>query len=270
VIQVGAGVRIVVSSVLAAAVSIGVAQAADVAPSAVIYQPMPRPTFFSWDGFYVGGFIGGAWHGAVNVGEGVSQTGLGCYNVTCAPYNYDLKSSFLGGGTIGFNWQAGSFVFGLEGELGFLDLKGSAVDPNSAPFASDTTNTAKIGPWYSLATMRFGFAWDRVLFYMKGGGAFLHLDTSAVDNCVTGACGAAVINATGGKTVATWTLGGGIEWAFARHWTVKAEYMYLGVDETVTACGVAGGAVAAAGSTFCWSHQFEGLHTGKVGFNFKF
>ena len=266
----GAGVRIIVSSVLAAAVSIGAAQAADVAPSPVIYQPRPGPVFYNWNGFYVGGFIGGAWHGGVKVGEGVSQSGLGCYNVTCAPYSYDLKSSFIGGGTLGFNWQYSSFVYGLEGEVGFLNLKGSAVDPNSVPVASDTTNTAKIGPWYALATMRFGFAWDQVLFYMKGGGAFVHLDSTANDSCTTGGCGANFIAASGGKTVATWTLGGGIEWAFSRHWTVKAEYMYLGVDETVTACGVAGGAAPAAGTAFCWSHHFNGLQTGKVGFNFKF
>jgi hypothetical protein len=73
-------VRIVVSSVLAAAVSIGAAQAADVARSPVIYQPMPGPVFYNWNGFYVGGFIGGM--AASTLGKAFPRVG---WAVTTSP-----------------------------------------------------------------------------------------------------------------------------------------------------------------------------------------
>ena len=88
----------------------------------------------------------------------------------------DLGSSFIGGGTLGCNWQpVGSpFVLGLEGEFGYLKLRGEAFDPNTLAGTQttlDALGSAKVGNWYGMVTGRLGYAFDRVLLYVKGGAA---------------------------------------------------------------------------------------------------
>ena len=70
----------------------------------------------------------------------------------------------------------------------------------------------------------------------------------------------------------TWTVGGGIEWAFGNNWTLKGEYMFIGLDDTFTSCNVAtaqNGAIV-AGGPFCFNHDFGGIHTAKIGLNYRF
>ena len=102
---------------------VGAASAADLRPLPA--QPLVVPVF-NWTGCYLGGYVGGAW-GAENVrvldvNGAISPSGA---------WSYDTKSSFLGGGTLGCNWQpiGSPFVLGIEGELGYLRLTGSAIDP---------------------------------------------------------------------------------------------------------------------------------------------
>jgi hypothetical protein len=85
------------------------------------------PPPFSWTGFYIGGFAGGAWAGSVTAtelapGPGVSSFFNGIGNQS----SFDLGSRFMGGLDFGYNYQAGVVVAGLEAEGGFLRLKGSA------------------------------------------------------------------------------------------------------------------------------------------------
>ena len=91
----------------------------------------------------------------------------------------DSKSSFIGGGTFGCNFQPiGPVVLGIEGEAGFMKLEGSAVDPRTS---SDVLGSAKIGDWYAMITPRLGYAWDRTLLYVKAGVAFVPVQASVVD-----------------------------------------------------------------------------------------
>ena len=70
----------------------------------------------------------------------------------------------------------------------------------------------------------------------------------------------------------TWTIGGGLEWAFAANWSVKAEYRFIGLDDTRTSCGVATVAseAAVAGGPFCFNQHFDGINTAKIGLNYRF
>jgi outer membrane immunogenic protein len=78
-----------------------------------------------------------------------------------------------------------------------------------------------------------------------------------------------LLNATSkNSTRAFYVAGGGIEWAWTGNWTMKAEYLFLGLNETYAACGPGGG--TAAGSTFCSNRSLDGVHTGKFGLNYKF
>ena len=101
---------------------------------------------------------------------GIISANSGLYDV----WNYDLKSSFLGGGTLGCNWQpiGSPFVIGAEGEIGYLRLTASALDFPLDPFQS-INSSVRIGDWYGMVTGRLGYAWDRALVYVKGGVAFV-------------------------------------------------------------------------------------------------
>ena len=88
-----------------------------------------------------------------------------------------------------------------------------------------------------------------------------------VDACSAAPCGPGLLSATSSDTRAFWVAGGGIEWAWTGNWTLKMEYLYLGLKEAYAVCGAGGG--AAAGSTFCSNHALDGVHTTKLGLNYK-
>jgi outer membrane immunogenic protein len=187
-----------------------IAFAADMPIKAPIYKA-PRsvaPTDI-WSGFYFGGHLGGGW-----VRNQFSDP-LGGFT-TPGAFASGRGSGFLGGPQIGANWQTGNYVFGIQGDVAFTNLKTSVVAPLSATSTMDTrTNTI------ATVTGRVGYAWDMLLFYVKGGGAWAH-NKYAVADPVLG------INATGNATQSGYVVGGGWEWAFAPNWSVFLEYDYLG------------------------------------------
>lgn len=132
---------------LAAVAVIGfasVASAADMPTKAPMVAPAP---IYNWSGFYIGGFAGLATAGNATTSDpclvGSPCVLTGTYNGV-PPLDYSLGTSFIGGGTIGWNWQSpGSrFVFGFENEIGYLHLRGSAV-MNAPPSAMATRPRAR-------------------------------------------------------------------------------------------------------------------------------
>lgn len=257
----------------------GIASAADM-PLKALKAP-PPVVAYNWTGCYVGGYIGGATADRNMRAVDPQSTGgtfpVGTYyNAPTANaangglYDYGLGSSVIGGGTLGCNWQAPSrWVVGVEAEGGYIHLTGSTIVPYSVPTqGSDSVDSSKFGDWYVALTGRAGYAWDRVLVYAKGGVGFANLKSSFIDACNTGACGGGLVNATGSANQAFWVAGGGVEYAFNANWSVKGEYLFLGINNTYSVCGA--GAATAAGSTFCGNHNLDGVHTGKIGLNYHF
>lgn len=235
------------------------AMAADLPMKAPVVAPMMAPGF-SWSGCYLGGYVGGAW-----ANKDVTAFDRDGYNRAGDAWGYKLDSSIIGGGTLGCNYQMGQFVLGLEGEGGYMSLRGSALDPLSPFLPLDTVSSTTIGDWYAMATGRAGFAWDRALLYVKGGAAFVNTKVSVIDSIMT--VGGNTITATNADRVrAAWTVGGGIEYALGGNWTVKGEYMFIGLNHSETACGNA----TVGGGRFCWNHDVPGVHTAKIGFNYLF
>lgn len=214
--------------------------------------PVIAPVF-NWSGCYLGGYVGGAFQDRdVTIYDRNGLLFTGAPNTEFARMGYKTDSSFLGGGTLGCNYQGfGSpWVIGLEGEVGYLSLKGSIFSNNTfTNFAS-----TKAGDLYALVAGRLGYSWDRALFYVKGGAAFIDVESSAY---VTAA--PATLYTTK-QNKATWTIGAGLEWAFTPNWSVKAEYMYLGLDYWQD-YGVA---------PRLFSQYEPGIHTAKVGLNYRF
>jgi outer membrane immunogenic protein len=249
---------------------------------------------FNWTGFYVGGFVGGAWSDNVTTHDPRSALlpydcptpGAPFFGAVCGA-TYKLDSSFIGGGTIGYNWQAAGspWVFGIEGEAGYISLTGAGVDNFTAglpcsltgpftlpPSRCNTFFTTKVGDWYGAVTGRVGYAWDRVLVYGKGGVAFAEVETTTSDTCSVAPCGAGLLQGRGSDTLVGWAAGAGLEFALDRYWSIKGEYLYLGFDSNVTACGIQSNPAVPAsfGQQFCAPTEINGVHTGKFGVNYRF
>jgi outer membrane immunogenic protein len=246
----------------------------------------------SWTGCYLGGYVGGAWEGGDASFGDLGNAAFAAYagGIT-APrregqhsWYADLDTSVPAGGTVGCNWQpvGTALVLGIEGEMGYMKLEGSSFDPlisSVLPVAAvrgtqDVLGRAKIGDWYGMVTGRLGYAWGPALIYIKGGAAFLPTSASILDQCNFGGCGNWLISTSGSQTRTTATLGGGVEWAFNYNWSIKAEYMFIGfaVHDTLTTCGVASTPAGAPvpGGQFCFSNEFAGVHTAKIGLNYRF
>ena len=235
--------------------------AADLPARIPTKAPVAYAPVYNWSGCYLGGYVGGGW--AQNSATARDRDG---YNAVGDTWAYNLNSSFIGGGTLGCNYQTGQFVFGLEGEGGYMKLTGSALDPLSPFLPLDTTSSTTVGNWYALATGRAGIAWDRTLFYVKGGAAFVNVSSSVVDPILQPVVGNTITATSGNNTKVTWTIGGGIEYALSDAWSLKGEYMYIGLNTTDLACGTA----AVGGGRFCWQETTPGIHTAKFGINYHF
>ena len=184
------------------------------------------------------------------------------------------NGNVIGGGTLGCSHQAvgSSFLFGAEAEAGVMRLHAYAVDPYSVPplnvpnpnYLADNTF---VGDWYGAVAARAGWAYQRALFYGKVGAGITDVKSSIVTPCDLGPCGPVPgrLNATFSATRVFWVGGGGIEWAWTGNWTVKMEYLYLGLNETDAVCGPS----TPSGLNYCSSHTLRGIHSTKLGLNYK-
>ena len=125
------------------------------------------------------------------------------------------------GGTAGYNWQAAGspWVFGLEGDLDWTNIKGSFVNV-ACPTGCQTKND-----WLGTVRGRVGYAWDRVMPYVTGG--------LAVGDIKASQPGFAGVN----DTNVGWSAGAGIEAALAGNWTAKLEYLHVDLGHTNCALG---------------------------------
>jgi outer membrane immunogenic protein len=182
----------------------GSAMAADLsrrAPAPVYTKAPPMMSVFTWTGCYIGGNAGGLW-----------STKDWTDTLTGAAESSTDISGGLAGGQIGCNYQMGQVVLGIQGDYDWSNASGSASDAFLG-----TTDQTNIKSLASL-TGRVGYAWNRFLGYVKGGGAWVKDDYSATDP--TGLVSSASETRTG------WTLGVGGEYAFTDWLTGFAEYDY--------------------------------------------
>jgi outer membrane immunogenic protein len=259
--------RIVGVSALSIVASWTAASAADMPVKA---KAAPAPAF-SWQGFYIGAYAGAAWSDQATTSDPCLSTvtaaciaaGTGTYNGV-PPSTYDIKPGFTGGGEIGYNWQPNPYtVLGLENKFGYMHLKGSYVQ-NPAPIGNgDTSAFTTLGNWYDVYTARVGIVNDRAMFFLEAGGATARLSTGVVD--VTAPV---TVNTTTSKTVTGWAGGAGLEYAFNSHWSMKAEYLVMGIASTVNGCSQVGG--FPVGVIDCTTSHHSGVQMIDLGLNYRF
>lgn len=187
--------------------------AANAADMPVKYVPPAQA--FNWSGFYLGVHIGGTWGTTEAEINSIALPGLGGIGGINLPITSQAFNGFVGGGQIGWNWQSGIVVFGVEGELSATNAKGTA--PCLVVLSCKTEQN-----WMATAAGRLGLADGRSLYYVKGGAAWSHNTYSADLNLLVGTHGEVSDNRWG------WLVGGGIEHAFAgTGLSAKLEYDFV-------------------------------------------
>lgn len=252
--------KIAVLILAAAGVSLaGAASAADLGARPVYTKAAPMAPVYMWQGSYIGAYVGGA-TGADNINTAgpVNGAGVALFAAPNTPASYKLGSGFIGGYTGGYNWQVSpNWVLGYESETGYLGLTGASN------FATSPTSTARtsVNGLYSVWSARVGYAFDRSLLYVKGGAALARFETGVTDPTA-----GAHIDTTGRKYALGYAVGAGYEYALDTKWSIKAEYLYLGFDKNITTTG---NETAGPSQQFTTT-SLAGIHTGKVGLNYKF
>lgn len=215
--------------VLACLAILGLAATANAADLPRRYEPVPQRAYipvYNWTGFYIGLNGGGAW--------GTSKwDSIGSFDV----------SGGMIGGTAGYNWQVGQFVFGLEGDADWTNISGKTS--SACAFGCKTSNS-----WLATVRGRVGYSFDRFLPYLTGGLAF-----GNIKPVQAGFAG-------GDDTNVGWTVGGGMEFVIAGNWTAKAEYLF--VDLGKFNCGLG------CGSGFNPDNVSFTSHVVRGGVNFRF
>jgi outer membrane immunogenic protein len=220
------------SLIMTAALMTGIcaAQAADLpqrAPTPYRAPAVVAVPVYNWTGFYIGANGGYGWAGASASSGGLTVDGG------------DLKGPFAGG-QIGFNYQSGMFVFGIE-----VDGQWANIKESYGAFGLTFTDTIN---YFFTARGRLGIAAQNVLFYGTGGYAHLGAKSEVTDGFTT-------ISVSGDR--GGWTAGGGAEVGFGNA-SVKLEYLYMQTfdkNETVFAIPVT------------WNVH---VHTVKLGLNYRF
>ena len=223
----------------------GYAQAADPAPPPV-YVP-PAPVFYNWAGPYFGLVLGTAAYGTAQT-DAVS--GLG------GSSGFTLRGSAVGG-TLGANWQAGRFVFGVEADASYTTFKGNAVALGAV------TNVASINEkWLGTGRLRVGgIPFDYTFVYLTGGVVAATVDAS-VDLSIAGVANVFTTSTSHFRT--GWTAGTGIEGAIGRGVSVKIEYLYMQLDNPVYSFAPVSGIAVNS------SHFAVKTHMLRIGTNLNF
>jgi outer membrane immunogenic protein len=216
--------RKVIATVVVAAAFGGLsAQPANSADLGVHKAPSPAyaAPVFNWTGFYIG----------ANGGYG-----------NCGSCDIRIDGAFVGG-QIGYNWQTGPVVFGIE-----ADGEASWIGRTETLFGLSTEARNRA---FGTVRGRVGYAIDRALLYATGGWAWSNNRFSATMLGVT---------ISESKTHDGWVVGGGLEYALDRNWTIKGEYQYLNFRSQDYSFG----------TPFVFPSGELMVHTGRIGVNYLF
>jgi len=239
------------------------------APAPIVSAPI-----FTWTGFYVGVNAGASF----NKNQNFSSNGFNTPNGAVTIYSgTNDDAHFTGGGQIGFNWQTGSFVWGLEADINYLNRSGNGavVAPAGAALPFALINSGDRDTWFGTARGRLGLGFDRALFYVTGGLAFggnrndatvTFFNNGGVGNlpCAAGCA----FGATGsGNSDIGWALGGGIEYAFSNSVSAKIEYLHVELGDNRRTYTPVGFPNSTATITTRRSNQFDIV---RAGLNFRF
>lgn len=198
-----AGVAVIALASSVSAADLGV-------PGVPIATAVMVPTF-SWTGFYAGAHVGYGW------GRSRAELVFAPANVVDGSGNVDPKGIF-GGLHVGYNYQTGNLVLGLEADANLSSVGGRVTvsDPAGVPRPPNSV-TSRL-TWNGSARVRLGYAIDRLMPFVTGGVALGEYRVTP-NYVVSGTLPES-------STHVGWTLGAGMEYALAANWTARVEYRY--------------------------------------------
>ena len=214
----GGGMKKLLLSTVSVLALASAASAADV-PVKAVRAPVEIPT---WAGFYLG-IQGGI------AGSRGSFTSLGPQDAVGIVAGNEYTANRTGGIfgiNAGYNFQSGNFVYGIEGDWSWLGAK--ATDNLAFPFGFSTTNSFDVR-WLATVRGRFGITTGPALFYLTGGVAFADVNNQSLSLFPNGNINANIVDS---RTKTGWTVGGGIEYMFAPHWTARVEGRYVDLGKS--------------------------------------
>lgn len=211
----------------------------------------PAAVVYSWTGFYIGGHAGYAW-GNTTATDIVASNGA-CW-ASCGRRWRTEHDGFVGGGQVGYNWQVGQAVLGVEADFGTLGGRHSGIYPLITTTTVDTR-----GGFYSTARGRVGgLVWDsRLLMYGTAGWIGANLRSNINQN--TGV----LINTSNTGFRSGYTVGGGAEYAFTPAWSFKGEVLFYAFPDKQV-----GGVCCGGGVIQFFKIKEEGVMA-RVGLNYR-
>lgn len=206
--------KILLGTIALIALGAAPASAADLAARHYTKAPSMVAAVYDWTGFYIGANGGGGW------GRDRISQAAGAINV-------DPSGGFAGG-QVGYNWQRGAWVLGVEADGDWADINGNSACGVGFVCSSKTDALASFRG-------RVGYAVDNILFYGTGGAGY----ASTRNSVLSAAAGTPVAGATGLHSSDRWgyAAGAGIEWGFSPNWTAKVEYMHYGLGSETAPAG---------------------------------
>jgi outer membrane immunogenic protein len=256
---------LVAAGVLAAGVQ--VSTAADMPRKAI---PAAAPAPYSWTGWYIGGNVGWAntsadYTSAMATSPTTAFTAASLAFINALGTGSSSGDGFTGGVQLGYNWQMGSWVFGIEGDFNALTGDSTLARAGVTPGGTAVTLSHNFDPnWLATVRGRIGYAWDRHLIYFTGGVAILDADFATT--FTTPALGGATV-LRGDDTKVGWTIGGGWEWAWTGRWSTKVEYLYADFETFNNA----GTVITPGGFANPMANTADvDIHLVRVGLNYRF
>jgi len=179
----------------------------------------------SWSGLYFGGAAGIGLHASefTDFGEVITPKTI-----------TNKATTSNAGGTVGYNLQVRSAVFGVEADGSWTNYNETTV---GAPLTAIQAKTS----WYSTVRIRGGWAADNILFYVTGGAAFVDYKNTASFTFAPMMCGqeGGGWSCPSGHSTGL-AVGAGIEAMLAPNWSAKVEFLYLNLPSVTTIDVVSG------------------------------
>ena len=279
--------KLLFAGIALAAMIGGPAMAADLGAPVYTYAPVA-----SWTGFYIGGDVG--WYDARQnatttaypfAGFGAPGViGAGAAGLGNLPTAHTLdERGGLGGVHAGYNWQLGSWLYGLEGDVMWLNYHPSDVETvfetaSATPAPAFSMLVSAQNRWLASARGRLGWIAGPLLLYGTGGFAFSNSSYTAT---ATGLVGPATPFLAGAgattsfyETKTGYVVGGGAEWMLTPNWLVRAEYLHYGFDSTTSylplVFSAALGGCALGACNWGVNSSRMNVDTVRVGLSYKF
>ena len=266
----------VFAAATATILGMGAATAADLPARTYTKAPAAIAAVYDWTGFYVGANVGYGW--------GNSRTNLTSDPALVAPGFIALLGSanaaatrpagVIGGGQIGYNWQQGQWLAGLEADFSGTNIR-STNDFSGPVGVTRFVHSEQRLDWLATFRGRIGvLAAPQLLLYATGGLAVGQVKTNSsltttVANDVAACLAANIGLCMGSSNTATkvgWTVGAGAEWALTSNWSVKAEYLYVDLGRSNST----GFDARFAPPLPLFASTKDDFHIARVGVNYRF